>query len=103
MAQKNDKVKRDLVQIRRDTFLDAPLPITLQLAKIFAKHYPNIGLNSVIRASHVSHVSHEKHENYANSAPQENSLPCQWLSAKPRAVFSASQFELFRHYCPIRS
>ena len=79
-----------MVQIRRDTFLDAPLPITLQLAKIFAKHYPNIGLNSVIRANHVSH---EKHENYANSDPQENSLPCQWLSAKPKAGSSASLFD----------
>ena len=28
----------------------------------------------------------EKDENCANSDPQENSLPCQWLSAKPKVV-----------------
>lgn len=58
------------------------------------------GLNSVIRANYANHVSHEKHENYANSDPQEDSLPCQWLSAKPMADSSASQFELFRHHYP---
>lgn len=35
----------------------------------------------------------EKDENCANSDPQENSLPCQWLSAKPKAGSSASLFD----------
>ena len=60
-------------------------------------------LNSETSVSYASCENCAKNENYASSDPQENSSPCQWLSAKPKAGSSASQFELFRHYYPIRS
>ena len=60
-------------------------------------------LNSEMSVNYESCENCEKNENYANSDPQENSSPCQWLFAKPKAGSSASRFELFRHYCPTRS
>ena len=61
-------------------------------------------LNSETSVNYASCENCEKNENYANSDPQENSSPCLWLSAKPKAGSSASRFVvLFRHYCPTRS
>ena len=89
--------------LREERILNAPLLFFLQLAIILRITILSNDLNSETSVSYASCENCVKNENYANSDPQENSLPCQWLSAKPKTGSSASQFVLFRHYCPIRS
>ena len=94
---------KEIQILREERISKRPSQIILQLAMILRITILSNDLNSETSVSYASCENCVKNENCANSDPQENSLPCQWLSAKPKAGSSASQFVLFRHYCPIRS